>query len=333
MHGAAVSLAQSFLDSGFKPDLLLATDMLDLGQFLALTRRQTARIPAAVYFHENQLTYPWSPSDADVALQRDNHYAYINYSSALAADACFFNSAYHRDSFLAALPAFLKAFPDKRGLHRVQEIAQKASVLDLGMDLGSLRSSAAPLEKPPAQAPVLLWNHRWEYDKGPEEFFKALIRLREEGIGFRLRVLGEGYGRVPEIFAAAREALADRLLHWGFAEDKAAYAAQLASSDILPVTSRQDFFGGSAVEAMALGCVPLLPRRLNYPALVPEAFHGACLYGEGDFENALREMILGGAWRDIRPQPWTERFDWRRLAPLYDAAFEGAGRAFDSRLS
>jgi Domain of unknown function (DUF3524). len=61
MHGGAVTLARRFLDSGAQPDLLLATDMLDVTTFLALTRHRTARVPVALYFHENQIGYPRVP--------------------------------------------------------------------------------------------------------------------------------------------------------------------------------------------------------------------------------------------------------------------------------
>ncbi|MDX1521413.1 MAG: DUF3524 domain-containing protein, partial [Anaerolineae bacterium] len=93
MHGGAVTLARKFLASTLRPDLILATDMLDLTTFLALTRERTSGIPTAIYFHENQLTYPWSPTDRDIPLNRDKHYGFINYTSALAADAVLFNSA------------------------------------------------------------------------------------------------------------------------------------------------------------------------------------------------------------------------------------------------
>ena len=315
MHGGAVALAEAFLSSGFQADLLLATDMLDLGAFLALTRRQTHNIPTALYFHENQLTYPWSPTDADVALQRDNHYAFINYSSALAADACFFNSPYHKNSFLEALPGFLKGFPDRRGMDNVRRIGEKSQVLDLALDLKGLEVGEQN------DRPVLLWNHRWEYDKGPEEFFEGLLELAEEGVEFEVVVLGEGYGRVPEVFAEAKEKLGSRVLHWGYAESKSAYAQWLAKGDVLPVTSRQDFFGGSVVEAMAAGCVPLLPRRLNYPSLIPESAHKTCLYESGNFKNALRHLLQNDTWRDISPSPWVAHFDWTQLAPLYDRRF------------
>ena len=98
------------VESKREPDLLLVSDMLDLTTFLALTRKRTATIPTALYFHENQLSYPWSPNGTNPAQQRA-HYAFINYTSALAADAVLFNSGYHLEVFNDQLPDFLKGFP------------------------------------------------------------------------------------------------------------------------------------------------------------------------------------------------------------------------------
>ena len=61
---------------------------------------------AMVYFHENQASYPWSPNDRDIQYNRDTHYGFINYVSALTADHVFFNSEFHMNSFLNALPSF-----------------------------------------------------------------------------------------------------------------------------------------------------------------------------------------------------------------------------------
>lgn len=135
MHGGAVSLAKKFNELEESPDLILATSMLDLTTLLSLTRKRSANIPVAIYFHENQLTYPWSPQDRDVKKKRNNHYSFINYASALAADKVFFNSKYHMDSFLGALPKFLKQFPDKRERDNIEVIKEKSEVLHLGLDL------------------------------------------------------------------------------------------------------------------------------------------------------------------------------------------------------
>lgn len=74
MHGGAITLANQFLEQGLNPDLILATDMLDVTTFLALTRAKTSPKPVAIYFHENQLCYPWSPEDRDVIQQRDQQH-------------------------------------------------------------------------------------------------------------------------------------------------------------------------------------------------------------------------------------------------------------------
>ena len=187
MHGGAVTLASRFLAAPRRPDLILATDMLDLTTFLALTRKKSSGTPCALYFHENQLTYPWSPGDPDTGSRRDLHYAFINYASALAADAVLFNSRYHKDAFLGALPGFLRGFPDATEAASAQAISRKSRVLSLGMDLRKLDPHRPKGERAGA-VPLILWNHRWEYDKDPESFFAALYLLADEGVDFRLAV-------------------------------------------------------------------------------------------------------------------------------------------------
>ncbi len=316
MHGAAVTLGRQL--STRSPGLILASDMIDLTTLLALLPRHQGRPVTAMYFHENQITYPWSPADADVELQRNHHYGFINYTSALAADRVFFNSLYHRRAFLEALPAFLKQFPDYQETENIARIEQKSAVLPLGLDLQSLDIDLLP-EKP--EAAVLLWNHRWEYDKDPETFFRLLFRLHEEAIPFYLIVLGESFQNRPAIFEEARRRLATRILHFGYADSRETYARLLWQADILPVTSRQDFFGGSSVEAIYCNCYPLLPRRLAFPAHVPEADRGEHLYDTD--EELYRKLKLAiKKITSIRRQGgyrhFVAHYDWRRMAGVYD---------------
>ena len=103
MHGGAITLAKIFNDyicENCVPDLLIVTDMLNLPVFLSLIKPSC---PIAVYFHENQLSYPWSPEDQDVNLKRDLHYHYINYTSSLISDFNLFNSKYHLDSYITSI--------------------------------------------------------------------------------------------------------------------------------------------------------------------------------------------------------------------------------------
>ncbi|MDX2001973.1 MAG: DUF3524 domain-containing protein [Chitinophagales bacterium] len=324
MHGGAISLAKRYIEQQLKPDLILATDMLDLNLFLSLTRKVTANIPTAIYFHENQLTYPWSPKDEDTKQQRDNHYSFINYASALTADRVFFNSQYHCDTFLQALPAFLKAFPDHQETDRAALIKAKSSVLHLGLDLKAMDAIKPPKPEKPNRA-VILWNHRWEYDKNPDFFFKVLTDIAERGVEFKAIILGQQYGKQPECFEHFRNQYADRILHYGYVASREEYVKWLCMADILPVTSQHDFFGASIVEAMYCDVIPLLPNRLAYPEHLPKQFHRTFFYDKDDeLTNRLQRMIFDV--RVLRPQKvahFIEKYDWSSLSKLYDEQLEG----------
>ena len=325
MHGGAVTLARKFVEGGYQPDLILATDMLDLATFLGLIRSEVPHVPVAVYFHENQLSYPWSPTDEDVKLKRDNHYRFVNYTTALAADRVFFNSHYHKTSFVESLSPFLSAFPDHRELDSIEGIQGKSAVLPLGLDLQ--RFDAFRFELPATDKilpPLILWNHRWEYDKNPEDFFQCLFHLQNKGLQFEVAVLGEGYKKAPKIFNEAQARLGERILQFGYADSFGAYARWLWQADLLPVTSNQDFFGASAVEAVYCGCFPLLPDRLAFPEHLNNSDLRMHYYSSnGELVEMLESAILNiDEIRSQSRQTQVERYDWRRLAPQYDRKFE-----------
>ena len=326
MFGGAISLAEQYRKNKLNPDLILASDMLDLTTFLALTRDIFHDVPTAVYFHENQITYPWSPKDQDPKLQRNNQYGFLNFSSALVADRVFFNSNYHLNSFLGALPSFLRQFPDHHNLDQVEKIAAKSETLPLGLNLQSL-NQIEPAARP--AEPVILWNHRWEYDKAPESFFEVLYKIQDQGYAFKLIVLGEAFSNSPKIFESAKVRLDRHILHYGFVRDRAQYAQWLHMADILPVTSRQDFFGGSAVEAIYAQCHPLLPDRLAFPEHIPPAFRQDHLYQKVEDLTAMLISLLTRT-EQIRSNThyrnFVAHYDWRILAPLYDERLEKVER-------
>jgi len=325
MHGGAVTLARKFLTSDLQPDLLLVTDMLDLTTFLALTRHKTARLPVAIYFHENQICYPWSMKDRDILQKRDHHYGFINYSSALAADLVLFNSRYHQSAFFDELPRFLKQFPEPHELGSVATIQAKSRVLHLGLDLQKF--DCPECQQVPQvtqdQVPLILWNHRWEYDKNPEAFFQVLFKLDEQGLNFHVAILGEHFRQQYPIFETARERLGDKIVHYGYVEDFADYARWLHRADIIPMTSRQEFFGASLVEALYCGCYPLLPMRLTYPELLPYEMYPDIFYQNvSELVKKLSEALL--SIETIRQQNFrhcVEQYSWRRMAPAYDTTF------------
>ena len=312
MHGGAISLANQFLEKAEDYDLILATDMMDLALFKSLISVKHKDTPIALYFHENQLCYPWSETDRDVQKNRDSHYAFINFSSALVADKVFFNSYFHKDSFLGALTNFLKGFPDYNELDSIKKIEEKSEVLYLGMDLKKFDKYKAEQNK----KPLILWNHRWEYDKNPTDFFNALYSLQEKNMDFEVVVLGENFRKIPEEFEVAKRKLKYKIIFMGYAENFKDYATWLWKANILPVTSNQDFFGGSVVEAIYCNCYPILPSRLAYPEHLPNQ--------EEKFYNSFKELTqkLENAILDFKElksvSSFVKKYDWEAIVGEYD---------------
>lgn len=313
MRGGAITLARQAAERYDVPDLIVTTDMLDVATFRALTQRQLGHVPLAVYFHENQLTYPLPPGR-----KRDYTFAWINFTSALVADAVIFNSAFHRRDFLTALPAMLRRYHDYHELQTVDQIAAKAQVLPPGLDLPSL---APRPPRDPAAPPVILWNARWEYDKQPQVVMAALEYLAAQGIDFRLIVTGEHIDPTMPDLVAARERWQAQTIHWGYAANRAAYLQLLQQADIVVSAAIQEYFGIAIVEAMACGCIPLLPARLNYPDLIPPAWQSDCLYAiDDDLPAALARLIT--KLPELRQHDWpalAAPYRWETLAPRYDA--------------
>lgn len=317
MQGGAVTLALKARALEERPDLILASDMLNLPIFLTFAGESLSGTPVALYFHENQLTYPLQPGQ-----KRDLHYGFINFVSALRAEALLFNSSYHLDAFFDELPRLLKHFPDYNELWAVNALRSKAQVLPLGLDLARYNAHRPRRAKP--DRPLIVWNHRWEYDKNPGTFFRIVYQLAGEGRDFGLVLLGESFRTKPSEFLEARDRLSDKIAHFGYAEDAGTYARLLWQSDIVVSTALHDFFGAAIVEACYCGCFPLLPNRLSYPELLPGDCHDACLYESvKDLETRLRRSLLDvEETRRFTIQEQMDQFDWRQMAPRYDRLLE-----------
>ena len=332
MHGGAVTMArkvQEIYKKGEKPDLIFASSMVNLTAFLALTRSELSGVPVVMYMHENQLTYPLPEGKS-----RDHTYGYINYLSCLAADHIVFNSQFHYDQFVEALPRLLRLFPDYTHLNTAQQIRQKTSVLHLGLDLRGHDKYASAFEGhqwgPGMKLPIVLWNQRWEYDKNPAAFFRLMNRLDDSGHKFRLILAGEHFEDLPPEFEKAFERYAERILHYGYAEDFKEYSSLLHRADIVISTSLHEFFGISMLEAIYCGCHPLLPNRLSYPELIPESLHSPLLhapilYEDDDELFAIMKRILNG---EERPLPVSTlkgisaHLEWSQHVQHFDQLFE-----------
>lgn len=324
MRHAALTFAgrvQEELSGGGHFDLIFCTDMLNLPEFRGLAGARVARLPAVAYFHENQLTYPGSLAD-----ERDYHFAMTNLITAFAADSVWFNSQFHRQSFLDAGASFLERMPDYRHRELIPEIEAKAVVYPQG--IRPLKQRAAERLSGPLR---ILWAARWERDKDPDTFFEAISRLERSGAEFRLSLLGEQFEFVPEVFRRAREDFAHCIDHWGYAESRREYEGVLSTADVIVSTALHEFFGVSVVEAVAAGAFPLVPRRLAYPEILGSANTDEFFYDGSPAQLAERLLTLtrrldqnGTVWVEHTPSPASDmnRFTWPCLAPVLDNAIE-----------
>ena len=326
MRGSAYHFAETARrKESDRPDVVLVSDFLNLADWRALCPVSWRDIPVALYFHENQIGYPLS-AQAPV----EHHYGWINVSSALAADAVLFNSGWHRDSFLGAVRDVLRRMPDPVPPGLLPSLEGRSVVFPVGIDFTpheSVAEDAAAWPRVGEEAPTIIWNHRWEYDKQPELLASTLIDLARRGTEFRAIVCGESFGREPPCFRELASALGDRLLHLGFFERRSDYLEALRQSHVVLSTACHEFFGIAAIEAIFLGCLPVLPRRLSYPEIVPEHLHDRHLYERDEglvrfLDRFLRAPPLDTA-DELRAA--VAKFHWLDLAPKLDTRLEDLG--------
>lgn len=307
MHGASIKFADMIKASGKSYATIVVSSLTDVALLRSLLVEYNPKIKIITYFHENQLVYPWSDDDKGPEKKKDLHYGFINFTSALLSDAAVFNSEFNRDSFLTALSSFLKSFPDEQLTDKIDEIRKKSFVIYPGIDVPIFE------RKKTNEVPVILWNHRWEYDKNPDEFFEALFDLKDK-VDFKVVVCGEEKKNPPKIFNEATVVLKDRIIHWGFAKSRESYLELLSISDIAPVTANHEFFGLSVLEAAACGVIPIMPERLTYPELFPPQEFAELFYGDKKLVLKLEQALKGYKTFDMRFINRSREFSWNRTA-------------------
>ncbi len=313
MEAGALELAIQFKELQIKPDLLIVSSMLDLPTFTSLSQ---CNCPSLLYFHENQWAYPWSVHDQEKKNNIDYHYGFLQFKSSLVAQKVLFNSQWNKDSFISGLQSFLKKTPQSNLLEALNNQVSNFSVLPLGLDLRDFDQTIK--SKTSSEPRVIVWNHRWEYDKGPELFFNTLLKLKENNIDFRLIVLGEEYRKSPAIFSQAKEWFAEQTLHWGWCATRSEYVKWLQAGDILPVTSEQDFFGISACEGIAAGLSPLFPNALAFPEHIPLEEQHLFLYENAEqFYVKLKHMLTQDVAPLLNIQEKINSYSWNHMTSAY----------------
>lgn len=316
-------------------DLIVATDFLNVADLRGLLPAPLDRAPVLLYMHENQLTYPLSPQE-----EFDFHFGFTNILSALAADRVVFNSAWHREVFLDSLPDYLARMPEAVPAGIRPRLEARSGVLAVGLDRTPLpadhfpRWRGGPCAAGAGEAwprgggrPLLLWNHRWEFDKRPELFAAAAGRLLDAGLDFDVALVGDARAEHPA-FAALRGRLGPRCVAWGHVAGRPAYDRLLERADVVVSCAAQEYFGIAVAEAVHAGCYPVLPRGQVYPSLYGSRCKGRHFYRDGDpddLADLLASLVRGeGCGHVCSLDRDVDAFCWPRLAPAWDELLDEA---------
>lgn len=300
---AAVELAKKANDlwnKGNRWDAIFCTSMMNVADFRALTP-ELNDIPLIVYFHENQLTYPESDH-----MKFDLSLCMINIKSALVADKVWFNSDFHRCNFLNAAKKLLRSKPNSP-VELIDEIYAKSSVQYQAIDDEFIQSPKQSFGDPIK----IVWAARWELDKNPGLFFKALRHLKNFSIPFELYFLGEEMHTKLACIDQGRQEFADEIKIFGYAESREDYISVLKQADIFVSTANHEFFGIAAVEAVCAGCTPIVPNHQAYPEVLKGLAN--CFYKPGSAkqlaEQILKNLKSGKQQKSelMKPYYWSQR--------------------------
>ncbi|MCD6584695.1 MAG: DUF3524 domain-containing protein [Desulfobacteraceae bacterium] len=321
MLGAALYMAENIPDPEKynkydEYDGVIVTDLFNLADFKALVGKKCP--PVMIYFHENQMTYPQPVGDKSVFML-----GMINITTALAADRVLFNSKIHQEAFLKAVPEFLNRGRDFTPKGIAEKIRQKSTVLHPGITLPLITEVESRKQTDP---PLIVWNHRWGFDKNHQLFFNVLEKLQDQGFNFRLALMGENFGKIPDEFIHAKKTFKDKIVAFGYVPSRTEYINWLKQGTLVISTAIQENFGMSVIEAMIMGCIPLLPNRLVYPEILPKEFHDQFLYkNKYDLTEKLA-LILSNvkAYEETRNRLVLKMksFLWENVIGSYDQTLE-----------
>ena len=257
--------------SDWQPERILATSMVDIATIKGLFP-QLAAVPVTYYFHENQFAYPQGEgqhNSVDPLM--------VQLYGALAADECLFNSDFNRRTFLDGVDALLKKLPDCKPAALAQRLSGKCRILPVPVN------AVAKGEKIPG---LIVWNHRWEYDKNPQLFLQIVNALAEQNAEFSLALLGPRAEKTPPVLMQIREQFAGNIVADGMVS-RTEYEHWLGAASCVVSTAIHEFQGLSVQEAVSAGAVPVVPDDLCYREQYPQN----CRYQVGNVDAAV-QMIL-----------------------------------------
>ncbi|MCT7359556.1 tRNA-queuosine alpha-mannosyltransferase domain-containing protein [Thalassolituus pacificus] len=283
----------------WQPERILATSMVDIATIKGLVP-QLAVVPVSYYFHENQFAYPQGEGQHDSVDPM-----MVQLYGALAADECLFNSDFNRQTFLTGVDALLKKLPDCKPSSLSDRLRKKSTILPVPVN------AVMAGEKIPG---LIVWNHRWEYDKKPENFLQLLQLLKAQGVDFKLALLGARAQKTPAALNQIRTEFSAQILVDGMLS-RTDYKYWLGAAQVVVSTAIHEFQGLSVHEAVSAGAVPVVPDDLCYREQYPAALR----YPPADTGAAatIIRAVLSDSDRRLPPATVTSSADaWQQWFSL-----------------
>lgn len=312
MGGNALNFVADFEDELRQNyDLIVATSMTDLCGLFGLFPK-LSQIPSLLYFHENQMAYPASKEQPDTI-----HYQLSNIKSAMAAKQLIFNSIYNKETFLTGVMKFEHKVPEGFPKQLAQQLESKSHVIPVPLTNDCFAQNNHKLNTSLHRHLSVTWNHRWEYDKGPETLLNILALCQTHLPDIKFNIIGQQFRQSPKAFETINKNHSQQISHWGFIEKRTDYLSVLASSDVVLSTAHHEFQGLAVMEAIAQGCVPLLPDRLAYPNYCTKEYlyQSHKLSPEKEAEAIVNRLK---AWQQCLPNaPDLTHYGWDHQKLLY----------------
>lgn len=263
-------------------DAIVATGMLSASDLRATLPRPLRDRPLILSMHENQIAYPTSDGGKAVDRDRDAHLAFTNLASIEASDRVVWNSCWNLESFVAGMRNILSHAPEPLGGRWEDRLRDRSVVVPPPVEFDEVEAAVILHNKSHVGYPDLesrrhdlirvAWPHRWEHDKGCDEFLlladEAWRREQDGGPAIRWVILGQPRKTVPEALKTLLQRHESRVEQAG-SLPRPDYLRRLAGCDWVLSTATHEFFGLAVAEALIAGCRPWLPDRLSYPELVP----------------------------------------------------------------
>jgi hypothetical protein len=282
-------------------DLLFTSEALNLPALYELMP-SIKRYPSVVYFHDNQLP--------DLSVQIERPTDMVNLDTAMAATEVWFNSAYHRRTFLIRAEALFDRHIERYFREPYAHLKAKSRLMPPPVDLGMVQEVRSQVQ----------------VQRNPRAIF---VETRDADIPMLNTALGMLRNRIvpfTTITVGPVDDLSQQIPRWTIAEhDDAGQIRGMLEAGVVLSVKPEAASDYQVIRALVAGCRPVLPDSATYPEILPTVLHKLCLYdvNPDSLADALQNAV------SAPPDSW--RSDGFRAAFKHFEAITSC-RSMDERL-